>query len=224
MLTVRTLEGGLLNLAVVPNNSGSTVWRALVWSSTTRLQHCVPRCSTLSLVCKGSRWTPVTYPSSTSLWHRIGSLLARRGFADSSASSTWSCPWIHRLIFAFPSTEISCVAWMTRSSTFIYKHSCEQPLPREELDLAIADMKSVRAWTDLANWIRSLGAVATMFPDGVENKNTRKGKSRLRILMAPAKPDRFEWYMNNARIRTTQSARESTLMGSGTCGKRGTTC
>ena len=36
--------------------------------------------------------------------------------------------------------------------------------------------------------------------------------------MAAATPDRFEWYMNNARIRTTLSARESTLMGSGTCG------
>ena len=79
-------------------------------------------------------------------------------------------------------------------------------------------MKSARAWTDLAYSIRSLAAVDTMFPDEVANKNTRKGKSRLRVLMAPATPDRFEWYMNNAMIRTTLSARESALMGSGTCG------
>ena len=56
--------------------------------------------------------------SSTSLWHRIGSLLARRCSADSSASSTWSCPWIHRLISTFPSTVISRLRCMTRSSTF----------------------------------------------------------------------------------------------------------
>ena len=51
VLTIRTLEGGLLNLAVVPNDSH---WRArsglingvacVGWSWTTRLPHCVPRC------------------------------------------------------------------------------------------------------------------------------------------------------------------------------------
>ena len=54
------------------------------------------------------------------------------------------------------------------------------------MELAIADMRSARAWTDLAYWIRSLAAVATMFPDELANKNTRKGKSRLTILMAAA--------------------------------------
>ena len=36
--------------------------------------------------------------------------------------------------------------------------------------------------------------------------------------MAASTFGRFEWYMNNARIRTTLSARQSTLMASGTCG------
>ena len=36
--------------------------------------------------------------------------------------------------------------------------------------------------------------------------------------MSAAKLVRFEWYTNNARIRTTLSSRESALMGSGTCG------
>ena len=124
---------------------------------------------------------------------------------------------------------------MTRSFYF-YTHLCEQSIPREEMELAIADMRSARAWTDLAYWIRSLAAVATMFPGQFTNKNTRKGKSRLRILMAAATFVRFEWYMNNARMRTTLSARESALMESGTCGNealhaelrvfsgKGTTC
>ena len=71
---------------------------------------------------------------------------------------------------------------------------------------------------DLASWIRALAAVATTFPGELKNKYSRKGESRLRILMAVATFERFQWYMNNARIRTTLSARESALMGSGTCG------
>ena len=92
---------------------------------------------------------------------------------------------------------------MDDKALYFYTHLCEQSLPREEMDLAIADMRSARAWTDLAYWIRSLAAVATMFPDELTNKNTRKGKSRLRILMAAATIVRFKLYMNNARIRTT---------------------
>ena len=63
-------------------------------------------------------------------------------------------------------------------------HLCESSLPRGEMDLAIADLRSARAWTDLASWIRALAAVATMLPNEVKNKNSRKGKSRLRIFMA----------------------------------------
>ena len=44
------------------------------------------------------------------------------------------------------------------------------------------------------------------------------GKSRLRILMEAATFQRFQWYLNNARIRTTLSVRESALMAAGTCG------
>ena len=38
---------------------------------------------------------------------------------------------------------------MDDKELYFYKHLC----PREELDLAIADMKSARAWTDLASWL-----------------------------------------------------------------------
>ena len=36
--------------------------------------------------------------------------------------------------------------------------------------------------------------------------------------MAAATFERFQWYLNIVRIRTTLSARESTLMRSGSCG------
>ena len=91
-------------------------------------------------------------------------------------------------------------------------------LPRGDMDLVIADMRSARVWTDLACWIRALHAVANLFPNELKNKNSQKGKSRRRTLMAAARFVRFEWYMNNARIRTSLSARESTLMASGNCG------
>ena len=47
--------------------------------------------------------------------------------------------------------------------------------------------------TDLACWIRAIAAVATMFPNEQKNKNSRKRKSRLKILMAAATFVRFEW-------------------------------
>ena len=50
------------------------------------------------------------------------------------------------------------------------------------MDLAIADMRSARAWSVLAGWIRALAAVATMFPNELKNKNSRKGKPRRRVL------------------------------------------
>ena len=57
---------------------------------------------------------------------------------------------------------------------------------------------------DHASWIRSL-------------TDLKEGKSRLRILMVAATFVRFEWCMNDARMRTTLLARESTLTASGTC-------
>ena len=99
----------------------------------------------------------------------------------------------------------------------LYTHLCKSSLLRVEMFLAVAHMRSARAWTDLAGWIRALAAVATMFPNELKNKNSREGKSRLRILKAAASFGRFEWYMNNARIRTTLSARHSTLMAPSTC-------
>ena len=104
---------------------------------------------------------------------------------------------------------------MDKREQSLYTHLCTSSLPRVEM----ADVRSARAWTDRAGPTRALVAVATMFPNELKNKNSRKGKSRFRFfLMAAATFGRFEWYKNNARIRRTLSARQSTLMASGTCG------
>ena len=231
VLTIRTLEGGLLNLAVVPNDSRPCHVVAELESAIRPDQRC------------GVRWLVVDNATATLRSAVLNSFPRLQGIAldtchrpikyESVASNRKSpgSQMLRRLVSKFnvelpvdaPSDlfiPFNCdiTRHMDDKEPYFYKHLCEYSRPREELAMAIADMKSARAWTDLAYWIRSLAAVATMFPDEVASKNTWKGKSKLRILMAAATPDRFEWYMNNAKIRTTLSARESTLMGSSTCG------
>ena len=128
-----------------------------------------------------------------------------------------SCLWVHPPDLCIPFNG-DVTRQMDEREQYFYTHLCKSSLPHEQMDLATADMRSARAWTDFACWIRALAAVATMFPNEMRNKNSLKRKSRLRIPIAAATFVRFEWYMNNARIRTTLSARESALMGSGTCG------
>ena len=86
------------------------------------------------------------------------------------------------------------------------------------MNLALADMRSARAWTDLASWIRALAAVATTFPGELKNKYSRKGEVQAEDSDGGGHVRAVPRYMNNTRIRTTLSARESALMGSGTCG------
>ena len=107
---------------------------------------------------------------------------------------------------------------MDEEELYHYEHLCNCSLPRDDVDHAIASRKSAEAWTNFAPWIRSLAAVSTCYPGEMKNWHSRKGKSRLRILMAAATFGRFQWYLNNAQLRTTLSARESALMGTGTCG------
>ena len=226
VLTIRTLEGGLLNLAVVPNDSRPCHVVAALESTIRPDQRCGARwwvvdnataalCSAvlnsfsrLQGIALDTCHLPIKYESVA--WNRKspGSQMLRRLVSKFNVELPVDSPSDLFIPFNGDITR-----HMDNKELYFYKHSCEHSFPREELDL-----ESARAWTDLAYWIRSLAAVATTLPNEVANKNTRKGKSRLRILMAAATPDRFEWYMNNARIRTTLSARESTLMGSGTCG------
>ena len=76
----------------------------------------------------------------------------------------------------------------------LHTHLCKSSLPRVEMDQVFADVRSARAWTDLAGWIRALAAVATMFPNEPKNNNSREGKSKLRIFMTAATFGHFEWY------------------------------
>ena len=79
-------------------------------------------------------------------------------------------------------------------------------------------MKSAEVWSGLAEWIPALAAVATSYPEEMKNKHSRKGKSKLLLLMAAATFQRYQWYLNNARLRSTVACQQAALLGTGTCG------
>ena len=81
---------------------------------------------------------------------------------------------------------------------FFHDRLCRASLPQEHIDAAVTSMKSTEVWSGLAEWIQVLEAVATLYSEEMKNKHSRKGKSRLRLLMAAATFQRYQWYLNNA--------------------------
>ena len=75
-------------------------------------------------------------------------------------------------------------------------------------DAAVTSTKSAEVWSGLA----------TLYPEEMKNKHSQKGKSRLRLLMAAAKIQKYQWYLNNARLRSTVACKQAALLGTGTCG------
>ena len=63
-----------------------------------------------------------------------------------------------------------------------------------------------------------MAAVATLCPEEMINKHSHKEKSRLRLWMAAATIPRYQWYLNNARKRSTVTGQQAALLGTGTCG------
>ena len=49
----------------------------------------------------------------------------------------------------------------------------------------------------------------------MKNKHSRKGKSRLRLLMAAATFSRYQWYLNNVRLRSTAPGQQAPCWASG---------
>ena len=95
---------------------------------------------------------------------------------------------------------------------------CHASLVGEHTDAAVVTMKSAEVWSGLAEWIRALPAVATLYPEEVKNKRSRKCKSGLRLLVATATFSKHQWYLNNARLRSTAPGQQAALLGTGTCG------
>ena len=52
----------------------------------------------------------------------------------------------------------------------------------------------------------------------MKNKHSRKGKTRLQLLMAAATFQRYQWFLSSARLRSTVAFQEAALLGTGTCG------
>ena len=80
------------------------------------------------------------------------------------------------------------------------------------MDAAVTSMKV------LAKWIRAPAGVATLTPEEMKNKHSRKGKSRLRLLMAAVTFQRYQWYLNSARLHSAAACQQAALLGTGTCG------
>ena len=231
VLTMRTLEGGLLDLAVVSNDSKpcrvisaleATIpaarrtdvqWLVVDNASPALYNSMRPSFPALRGISLDTCHLPMKYESVASNRKSPGSQMLRRLVSKFNVELPEGLP--DHLYEPFKG-DVQHV--MDEREVYLNDHLRMTSLPREEMKQAIADMKSSKAWVDLASWIRALAAVATSFPHELVNKNSRKGKSRLRILMAAATFQRFQWYLNNARIRTTLSVRESALMAAGTCG------
>ena len=81
----------------------------------------------------------------------------------------------------------------TGDEVFFHDHLCRASLPREHIDAAVTSMKSAEGWSGLAEWIRALAAVATLFAGEIKNKHSR-------------------------RLRSTMAGKQAALLGTGTCG------
>ena len=49
----------------------------------------------------------------------------------------------------------------------------------------------------------------------MKNKHSRKEKSRLRLLMAAATFPTYQWYLKNARLRSTVAGQQAAVLGNG---------
>ena len=58
---------------------------------------------------------------------------------------------------------------------FFYDRLCRVSLPREHMDAAVTSMKSAEVRSGLAEWTRAPAAVATLFPEEMKNKHSKKG-------------------------------------------------
>ena len=52
----------------------------------------------------------------------------------------------------------------TGDEVFFYDRLCRASLPQEHIDAVVTSMKSTEVWPGLAEWIRALEAVATLYP------------------------------------------------------------
>ena len=106
----------------------------------------------------------------------------------------------------------------TSVKEFFHDRLYRASLSREQIDATVTSMKSAEVWSGLAKWIWALAAVATLYSEEMKNKHSKKGKSRLRLLVAAATFQRYQWYLNNARLRSTVACQQAALLGTETCG------
>ena len=109
----------------------------------------------------------------------------------------------------------------TRDEAFFYDHLCRASLPWEHTGAAVTSMKGAEVWSILAEWIRALAAVATLYPEQMK-KQAFPGRGSPGCgcwLMAAATFQRYQWYLNHARLRSTVACQQAALLGTRTRGK-----
>ena len=81
-----------------------------------------------------------------------------------------------------------------------YDHPCRASLPWEHVDAAVTSMKSAEVGACRVDPDHG-GCPDTVPRRNEKNKHSPKGKSRLRLMRAAATFQRYQWYLDNARLR-----------------------
>ena len=65
---------------------------------------------------------------------------------------------------------------------FLCDHLCRASLPWEHIDATVTSTKSAEVWSWLAEWIRALAAVATLYPEGMKKQAFREGEVKAAVV------------------------------------------
>ena len=206
----RTLRGAVLDLAVVPSDDKPHV----VASALTNVVHPNDR--------ESVHWVVGDNASAALYAALLCSFPSLRGVALEMCHlpmkyEAVACQQVQRVLSSEAPWTWTCLNpfGVTRSGRGVL---LRPSLPRVTAPGASRCLKSAEAWSGLAEWIRTLAAVATLFLEETKNKHFWRRKSRLRLLMAAATFPRYQWYLNSARLRSTVTGQQASLLGTGTCG------
>ena len=178
VLTTRTLQGAVLDLAVVPSDSKlrflvSALENAVLPDDRVGVPWAVVDNASLALhaalswsfpplrgVALDTCHLPKKYEAMASHHGSAGSRMLRRLVSKFNMSfPSEVCPDVD----AHETFRGERNLQFTRDEVFFYDQLCRASLHREHMDAAVTSMKSAKVWAGVAEWIRALAAVATLF-------------------------------------------------------------
>jgi hypothetical protein len=103
--------------------------------------------------------------------------------------------------------------WDTEEGAMIQQIK-DGAMPLAEAEQTLKDMNPNSAMKTLAEFARLIAAVVATYTQRLDIKND---KTTLRkVLLNACSPDRFQWYMNNVRYRTTLPPAQESYLAAGT--------